>query len=140
MRPEIRISTLVISDDSAGRRDITKTLAAAGCDVREAADAEAGLALLRATPEPTAVLFHVTLFHNVMDGLDCAAVLGEVARDARLAERHPFILVTPTPENVQAVLGTLLRRLSVRILAEPVDRAHLFAALDAAAGAMPVYA
>lgn len=140
MRPETRIATLLINDDSAGRRDIAKMLRSAGCDVREAADAEAGLALLRATPEPTAVLFHVTLFHNVMDGLDCAAVLGEVARDARLAERHHFILVTPSPENVQAVLGTLLRRLSVRILAEPVDCAELLAALDAAAGTMPVHA
>jgi CheY-like chemotaxis protein len=138
MRPETRIATLVINDDSTGRRDTARMLRAAGCDVREASDAEIGLTLLRDMPAPTTVLFHVTLFGNMMAGLDCAGVLGAVARDARLAERHHFILVTPSPENVEAVLGLLLRRLSVRILAEPVDRAELLAALDGAAEAMRV--
>ena len=112
---------LIVNDNPGTRRRLRCTLEVAGYAIVEAADAESGLALLRESERSMVVLFDVVLFNNIMAGTDSVALLGAAACDAQLADRHAFVLVTPTPEQVEAVLGRLLERLSVPIVAEPLD-------------------
>ncbi len=112
---------LIVNDNPGTRRSLRRALEVAGYAIAEAADAENGLALLRESERSMVVLFDVVLFNNIMAGTDSIALLGAAACDAQLADRHAFVLVTPTPEQVEAVLGRLLERLSVPIVAEPVD-------------------
>jgi CheY-like chemotaxis protein len=112
---------LIVHDNPGTRRSLRRALEVAGYAVVEATDAESGLALLRESERSMVVLFNVVLFNNVMAGTDGIALLGAAASDAHLADRHAFVLVTPTPEPVDAVLGRLLERLSVPVVAEPLD-------------------
>ncbi|HEV2235082.1 MAG TPA: hypothetical protein VGR57_00340, partial [Ktedonobacterales bacterium] len=42
---------------------------------------------------------------------------------------HAYVLVTPTPLDVQLALGRLIDRLHVTVLAAPLDRERLLSAL-----------
>jgi CheY-like chemotaxis protein len=123
---------LIVNDHPSTRRTLRRALELAGYAVTEAADAESGLALLRESERSMVVLFNVVLVNNVMAGTDGIALLG-AASDTHLADRHAFVLVTPTPEQVDAVLGRLLERLSVPIVAEPLDPDALRVAVAQAA-------
>jgi DNA-binding NtrC family response regulator len=112
---------LIVNDDPIVRRKLRRMLEVAGYAVAEVADAESGLVALQESERSMVVLFNVVLFNNIMAGTDGIALLGAAAGDAHLADRHAFVLVTPTPEAVAAVLGRLLTRLSVPVVAEPCD-------------------
>jgi CheY-like chemotaxis protein len=124
---------LIIDDDPATRRRLLMLLAEEGYVVREAVDAEEGLGTLRGSPQRMLVLFNVSLFDNVMSGLDCARLLGVIAEDTHLAERHAYVVITPSPYNVSMALGKLLDRLAVPVVATPFNRDELLCTVTLAA-------
>lgn len=124
------VPILVVNNDPNTRRKMRQSLEVGGYTVVEAEDTDSGLAILRSSAGGMVVLFSVVLFNNIMAGTDGVSFLGAAAGDARLAHRHAFVIVTPTPEQVEAALGRLLDHLSVPIIAEPFDANHL---LDAVA-------
>jgi hypothetical protein len=71
------------------------------------------------------VLFDVAIFNNTLTGLDSVAILGAAAHDSDLADRHAFVVISPTPRNVELVFGSLLRRIGAPIVAEPVNPERL---------------
>ena len=74
-------------------------------------------------------LFWVSLEDCTLTGLDQAALVGTLLLDEPLAARHSFILVTPTPVEVELILGNLLRRVHVIKLTAPLDRERLLSAI-----------
>ena len=115
------VPVLIVNYDSSLRRKMRQSLETFGYSVIEATDAESGLGTLRASKDSMVALFNVTLNRNTMTGADGVAFLGVAACDTRLARRHGFIIITPTPGELGAALGKLIRQLSIPILAEPVD-------------------
>jgi DNA-binding NtrC family response regulator len=114
-------TVLLVNYDSSLRQKIHQSLGALGYQVIETEDAESGLATLQASKDSMVVLFNVTLHENTLTGTDGFAFLGAAACGGQLARRHAFIILTPTPNLLEAALGRLLNRLSIPILAEPVD-------------------
>ncbi len=123
------MTRVVVFDDRALGGGLRQTLASSGLDVVDAADCAGGLRLLRESAEPVTALFWVSLAGNMLSGLDDASLLGELLRDEALAQRHTYLLVTPTPQEVHLGLGRLLDRLHVTLLAAPLDRERLLSAL-----------
>lgn len=123
------VARVVVFDDRVLEGDICQILARSGFQIMEAATVEAGLRLLRESSESLTVLFWVSLAAQTMTGLDQATLLGELLHDESLARRHAFILITPTPVAARCALGHLIDRLHVSLLAAPLDRERLLAAL-----------
>jgi len=115
------VPILIVDNDSSLRNRMRQSLEAIGYHVMEASDAESGLRTLRASKDNMVALFSITLNRNTMTGADGVAFLGAAACDTRLARRHGFIIITPTPGELDAALGRLIKQLSIPILAEPVD-------------------
>lgn len=115
------VPVLIVNNDSSLRRKMRQSLEAIGYGVTEATDAESGLEILRASENAMVALFNVELHKNTMTGADGVAFLGAAACDVRLAQRYGFIIITPTPGELDAALGKLIKQLSIPILAEPVD-------------------
>jgi DNA-binding NtrC family response regulator len=112
---------LVVNADSRMRSALCGALEDAKYAVMEATDAESALLTLRETERCMVVLFDITLFNNTLTGLDCVALLGAATHDADLAHQHAFVVISPTPENVAMVFGSLLARIGAPIVAEPVN-------------------
>jgi hypothetical protein len=123
------IARVVVFDDRVLDGGLRQMLVRSGLDVIDATDFEAGMRFLRESAEPATVLFWVSLAGNTMSGLDEASLLGELLRDEPLTRRHAYILVTPTPHDVQQSLGRVIDRLHVTTLAAPLDRERLLSAL-----------
>jgi hypothetical protein len=90
-----------------------------------ATDAESALAILRRSERGMIVLFQISLFDNTLSGVDSVAILGAAAHDPRLADQHAFVVITPTPENVDLVFGRMIERIGASIVAEPVEPERL---------------
>lgn len=127
------VPILVVNNDSRARGKMRQLLEVAGYSVLEADDADTGLATLRASERGTVVLFNVAMFGNMMPGTDGIAFLGAAAGDSRLARQHAFVIVTPTPEQLEAALGRLLDHLAIPVIAEPLDQDDLLRAVAKAA-------
>ncbi|HEY7093634.1 MAG TPA: hypothetical protein VH393_10665 [Ktedonobacterales bacterium] len=112
---------LIVHTDSRMRSALREALERAEYAVVEAPDAESGLKTLRASERCMVVLFDVALFSNTLTGLDSVALLGAATHDADLADQHAFVVISPTPENVELVFGSLLTRIGAPIVAEPVN-------------------
>jgi hypothetical protein len=125
-QPSTRV---VVFDDRVLDGGLREALARSGMEVVNAADIADGTRTLRESIDPVTALFWVSLAGNTLSGLDDALLLGELLRDAPLASRHAYILVTPTPREVQQSLGRVLDRLHVTVLAAPLDRERLLSAL-----------
>lgn len=123
------IPILVVNSDRNTRRTMRQSLEDAGYTVLEAEDVEDGLALLRSNEDGMVVIFNVVLFNNIIAGTDGIAFLGAAAYDARFTHRHAFVIVTPTPEQLDGALGRLLHHLSVPVVAEPYDNDDLLRAV-----------
>jgi CheY-like chemotaxis protein len=119
---------LVVDDDHDIRQILRLLLEDAGYDVIEAADGIRALEVLRTSPYPLVVLLDLQMPH-----LDGAGVLGVVAGDSRLAQRHAFILVTGATYSVPLAFANLLVHLSVPMLPKPVDSEALDKAMARAA-------
>jgi hypothetical protein len=107
------------------RSALREALEPAEYAVVEALDAESGLVALRASERCMVVLFDVAIFNNTLTGLDSVAILGAATHDSDLADRHAFVVISPTPRNVELVFGSLLRRIGAPIVAEPVNPERL---------------
>ena len=114
-------SILIAHTDTCVRRTLRDLLEDEGYIVLEAASPESALALLRESEGGMVVLFDVSLFDNTMTGADSVAILGAATHDKRLADKHAFVVITPTPEQVEVVFGRVLGRIQAPIVAEPVD-------------------
>lgn len=133
---------VVVFDDRVLEGDLRQALAGSGYQIVQADSIEAGARLLRAASEPLTVLFWVSLASKTFTGLDQVTLLGELLRDASLAHRHAYLLITPTSVELRCVLGQLIERLPVAVLAAPLDRERLLAAMWLAsqriAGSLPL--
>lgn len=123
------IPILIVNDHPTTRKQMRQTLESSGYTTFEADDTESGLATLRESEGSMVVLFSVAFFNNCMAGTDGIAVLGAAASERRLSQQHAFVIVTPTPEQVETALGRLLQNLSIPILAEPFDTDDLLHAI-----------
>jgi DNA-binding NtrC family response regulator len=112
---------LVIHRDPCVRRSMRRMLEGAEYAVTEIADTENALLTLRESERCMVVLFDVALFNNTLTGADSVAILGAASRDAYLADQRAFVVISPTPENVEMVFGRLLTRIGASIVAEPVN-------------------
>lgn len=106
----------VVDDDPGIRAVLRSALEADDHAVLEAADGVSALQELRASPWPLVVLLDLRMPH-----LDGAGVLGTVAGDRVLAQRHRFLLLTSNPLPLPPALGTLLACLNVPVVSKPFD-------------------
>lgn len=106
----------VVDDDPGIRAVLRSALEAEDHAVLEAADGVSTLQELRASPWPLVVLLDLRMPH-----LDGAGVLGTVAGDRVLAQRHRFLLLTSNPLSLPPALGTLLACLNVPVVSKPFD-------------------
>jgi ActR/RegA family two-component response regulator len=127
MRTEAMVPVLLF-DDGLLDASLRRALSASGFQLLETADVEAGVRLLRESPEPMVAFFTVSLAANMLTGLDQVALLGALLHDEALARRHAFILVTSTPHEIRMALGRVLDRTHVTLLASPLDRERLLSA------------
>lgn len=116
----MRAPILLLHYDPVLRAQLRQSLEADGHRVQETSDAESGLALLRSCEEGMIVIFNVSLHRNTMAGTDGIAFLGAAIGERRLAYKHAFIILTPTPDQLDAALGRLLNHMSLPVLAEPL--------------------
>jgi CheY-like chemotaxis protein len=123
---------LVVDDDKATRDMLRLLLEDAGHTVLEAIDGEGALAALRAANQGLVVLLDYRMPR--MSGLD---VLRVVARDAALARRHAYMLVTVSPRLCQEHLKALAGLLQVPLVAKPFKMDVLLEAIDQAAATLP---
>ncbi len=123
------MTRVLVFDDRALNGDLRQELCGSGLQLIDAPDLESGIRLLHESDEPMTALFWVSLENLTLTGLDQAALLGTLLLDERLARRHAFILVTPTPVEVQLSLGNLLERVHVAKLTAPLDRERLLSAI-----------
>jgi DNA-binding NtrC family response regulator len=131
---------LIVNADSRMRSALCGALEDTNYAVMEAADVETGLLALRESERRMVVLFDVTLFNNTLTGLDSVVLLGAVTHDADLADQHAFVVISPTPENVEMVFGSLLTRIGALIVAEPVNPENLRRAIADAERRLPISA
>jgi DNA-binding NtrC family response regulator len=122
---DMQTPILIVSTDSRMRSALHSALEDAKHTVMETADAESALLTLRESACCMVVLFDVTLFNNTLTGLDSVALLGAATHDVNLWEQHAFVVISPTPENVDMVFGRLLKRIGAPIVAEPVNPEEL---------------
>ncbi len=129
MRTEHGAPVLIIHSDADARASLRSMLELAGYAVTETMDSAIGLDMLTASDPGMVVLFNVVLFRNMLAGTDSIGLIGALASDRRLAERHAYIATTPTPDMVWDVLGRLFDRLSVPIVPEPCEEQVLLDAI-----------
>jgi CheY-like chemotaxis protein len=116
---------LLVDDDRSIRETVRLVLEDAGYQVLEAADGLAALEMLRNAPSGLVVLLDL-----MMPKLDGAGVLGVVAGDRRLAQRHTFILTTATHQTLSLAFANLLANLSVPVLRKPFELDELLATVE----------
>src|SRR5258708_27626403 len=115
-RGEPMAHVFVVDDDPGIRAVLRSALEAEDHAVLEAADGVSGLEELRASAWPLVVLLDLRMPH-----LDGAGVLGTVAGDRVLAQRHRFLQLTANPLPLPLALGTLLACLNVPVVSKPFD-------------------
>ena len=123
---------LVVDDDQATRDMLRLLLEDAGYAVLEAIDGESALAALRAANQGLVVLLDYRMPR--MSGLD---VLCVVARDAGLARRHAYVLVTVSPRLCEEHLKALAGVLQVPLIAKPFKMNVLLETVAQSAAALP---
>ena len=110
------VHVLVVDDDRGIRLLLRSALEERGYVVSEAADGLPALEQLRTSYWPLVVLLDLK-----MPGLGGAGVLGAVAGDRALAQRHRYVLVTANAATLPLALGTLLGCLEVPLVQKPFD-------------------
>lgn len=108
------LTVCVIEDDAATREALGMLLEDAGYRVLEAANGQAGYALLRASKTRLIALIDHKM--PVMDGCD---LLSLVEQDEELRARHIFLMVTASPNRAEEDCGETLQELDVPLVAKP---------------------
>lgn len=110
---------LILSDDARDPDTLRPILAASGYEIFSVEPLDGAVEqLLRDTPA-TLVLAHVDLKRDTLARPDDVAVIGLLLREPAYAERHTVVALTRTPEVVETVLGAVLERLGVPVIALP---------------------
>jgi CheY-like chemotaxis protein len=118
---------LVVDDDADTREALGMLLTDEGHEVAEAADGQAALDWLRATPHRWVVLLDYKMPH-----LDGREVLAAVGADPSLARQHAYIAMPATP-MLDAPVEALRAALGVPLLPKPFDLDELLEAIIQAA-------
>ena len=113
---------LVVDDDIAIRHALRLLLEDEGLVVAEAADGRAALAILRAASER-----YVVVLDQMMPQLDGFGVLSASAEDARLRNRHSFVLMTACPRTLPPALVRLASSFAIPIIAKPFEADEMIA-------------
>ena len=118
---------LIIEDDESIRESIRFILQDEDYETLEAPNAIEGHTMLLAAEEPLVVLLDYRL--PVMDGCD---LLGIVAQDARLRDRHVFVMMSASPKQTREDCGEELEDLEVPVLGKPFEIDELVEAVHEA--------
>ncbi|MBF6590392.1 MAG: response regulator [Ktedonobacterales bacterium] len=123
---------LIVDDEPEIRHSVRVLLEDAGYAITEAPDGFAALEMLRASKIP-----HVVLLDLMMPRLDGHGVLGVVAGDRRLTERHRFIVMTAANRTLPLAFANLLTSLAIPVIGKPFDLDELLEAVRRAASDLP---
>lgn len=119
---------IIVLDSNCEVRDTLRfALEYVGYSVLEAADAEAGLRLLREQTHPI-----IALLSHPQPGEQSEHVLATAARDDTLARRHAYIVLTTCPRRLTPTLTRLTAQLAAPVVRKPFDIPRLMDALDQA--------
>lgn len=120
-------SALVVDDDQDTGDILRIVLEDAGYAVTEASDGVLALDALRASVSPLVVVLDLDL--PQLDGL---GVLRAVADDARLSERHTFVLLTAVAHKCYQAAEDVCAQLAVPLIFKPFELDTLLDALAVA--------
>ena len=123
---------LIVDDEPDIRQSVRILLEDAGYHIEEAADGLAALEILRSSPHPMVVLLDL-----MMPKLDGHGMLGVIAGDRRLAERHRYIVMSATHRTLPLPFATLLTSLRITVVAKPFDLDTLLDAVARTAHDLP---
>ncbi len=115
---------LIIEDDDSIRESIHFILADEGYETLEASNATEGQAMLLGSEEPLVVLLDYRL--PAMDGCD---LLGIIAQDARLRDRHAIVMMSASPKETAQDCEDVLEDLAVPVLGKPFELDELVEAV-----------
>lgn len=112
-------SVLILSNDARDPDALHAILEANGYSVYtvESLDGDVERRLLETSA--TLVLTHIDLKRDTLAQPDDVAMLGLFLREPAYGERHEALILTRTPEVVETVLGPVLERLGIPVLALP---------------------
>jgi hypothetical protein len=112
-------SALILSNDARDPDALQTILAANGYSVYtvESVDGDVERTLLETSA--SLVLTHIDLKRDTLAQPDDVAVLGLLLREPSYGEQHVVMILTRTPDVVETVLGPVLERLGIPVLALP---------------------
>jgi CheY-like chemotaxis protein len=121
------MGTVLIVDDDPTLRDLLReVLEEEGYRVLEASEGTAALELLRRSPQRL-----VVLLDYLLPGMGGKGLLAVVSRDATLATRHAYVLLTARTRISRPVLETA-HTLSMPVVRKPFDLEVLLVTVAAA--------
>jgi CheY-like chemotaxis protein len=131
-------AVLVIDGQRDARAELRGLLEAERYEVTTAPTTAVGFDILRTSSDRMVVLCAVAC-DDASWGTDSGLrQLGALARDARLARGHDYILLAERPEQVCASLGSLPAHVTVSMVRTPFDVARLLDAIEAARDLAPM--
>lgn len=130
MGPQWDDEVLVVDGAAEVRAALRDILEAEGYAVQAVPDTEEGVRVLRASPEPMAVLFGVVPLDSLTREQSGLGLLDAIGREPERLGRHAYILLTTAPEQVVAQAGVLSPRLNVTVLREPFDLDYLLRTVE----------
>lgn len=110
---------LILSDDARDPALLQNALAASGYAAYHLAPMDAELEETLRETHAALVLAHVDLKRDTLAQPTDVALLGFLLREPAYRERHVIALLTRTPDVIETVLGSLLERLEIPVLALP---------------------
>ncbi len=125
-------SALILSDDARDPDALRSILAANGYAVARMTPIDATVEETLRESTASLVLAHIDLKRDTLAQPDAVAVLGLLQREPTFADGHVVLVLTRTPEVIENVLGQLLDRLGVPVLAMPCTQESARATLELA--------
>lgn len=125
---------LILSDDARDLDALRPILVASGYEVIRRAPLDDAVEKTLRETSATLVLAHVDLKRDTLARPDDVAVIGLLIREPEYAEQHTVVALTRTPEVVETVLGAVLERLDVRVIALPCVFESAYETLAMASG------
>lgn len=112
-------TALILSDDARDPDMLHSLLAASGYVAYSVASVDSSVEETLRETHAALVLAHVDLKRDTLAQPSDVAVLGLLLREPSYGEQHAVLLLTRTPDVVETVLGPVLERLGVPVLALP---------------------
>lgn len=120
MLSELTATALILSDDARDPDALQPMLAASGYAAIVAGMDGTVDQLLRET-RATLVLAHIDLKRDTLAQPSDVAILGLLQREPSFGQEHTVVVLSRTPDVVANVLGPVLARLSIPVLALPFE-------------------